>query len=198
MTASKVKAATHTVAIASFEFAGSTATVIAAIQAGAKAGMSSEELQHEFRGGRIARAIIKATAKLTDKARDAAILRGISISMACEPGRKPKKGQAMRSTADQALFEPSKRWWSRMGRDAGIIKARKTGGKRKPKNKNKNTPKAFIASKPKDASAAMLTVQNLAQQLATYCAKYHNLLPVEVVAVCNGASLKVDEAAKAK
>lgn len=196
MTASKsVKAVIHNVAIASFNFTGATETVIAAIQAGATAGMTQAELQHEFRGGRIAKAMLKGTSKLTDAMRDKAIAKGIAISMACEPGRKAKQGQAMRTTVEQALFAPSKRWWSRMGRDAGVIKAR-AQGKRKTKA-SKAKAKPFIANKPKDAAAAMLTVQTLAKQLATYATTFHNLLQVDVVAVCNGTSLKIDGFAKA-
>lgn len=200
MTASKsVKAVIHNVAIASFNFAGSTESMVAAIQAGATAGMTQAELQHEFRGGRIAKAMLKGTSKLTEAMRDKAITKGIAISMACEPGRKAKQGQAMRTTVEQALFAPSKRWWSRMGRDAGVIKARAQGKRKTKASKAKAKAKAkpFIANKPKDAAAAMLTVQTLAKQLATYATTFHNLLQVDVVAVCNGTSLKIDGFAKA-
>lgn len=191
--------AVHTVAIASYEFAGSTSTIVAAIVAAAKAGQETPAIRAEFMAGRIAKAILAKASKVTDKQRDVAITKGLHIVAACEPGRKAAKGQAMRTAKEQELFEPTKRWWSRMGRDAGVIKARKSGGKRKPKNKggaNKNKP--FIASKPKDASAALLTVQNLAQQLAAYTAKYHDMLTPEIVAACNSAAMVAKGEAKAK
>lgn len=190
----------HTVAIASYEFAGSTATVVAAIRDGADAGMTPTELAVEFKAGRIAKAILEASGKkASDAARDKAIDRGIAICLACEPGRKPKNGQAMRSAEDQALFEPTKRWWSRMGRDAGVIKPRaKSGkpgkGKGKP-GKGKATG-AFVVKTPKDTTAALLSVQNMLHMLATYCAKHVKLLPADVTAKCNRTSVEVDEIAK--
>jgi len=192
------KNAVHTVAIASYEFAGSTATIVAAIVAAAKAGQETAAIRAEFMAGRIAKAILAKAGKVSDKQRDVAITKGLHIVAACEPGRKAAKGQAMRTAKEQELFEPTKRWWSRMGRDAGVIKPRKTGSKNKPKSGGASKNKPFIASKPKDASAALLTVQNLTQRLAAYTTKYHNFLTVEIVAACNSAAMVANGEAKAK
>jgi hypothetical protein len=191
--------AVHTVAIASYEFAGSTAVVVAAIVAAAKAGQEPSAIRAEFMAGRIARAILAKAGKATDKQRDVAITKGLHIVAACEPGRKAAKGQATRTAKDQELFEPTKRWWSRMGRDAGVIKARKTGGTRKVKAKaGSKAAKPFIAKAPKDASAALLTVQNLSQQLAAYTTKFHDFFSPEIVAACNHAAMVAKGEAKAK
>lgn len=193
----------HTVAIASYEFAGATAVVIAAVRKAAEAGTPSNEIAAEFRAGRIARAILTDAPKVTEAMRDKAIARGLAIVLACEPGRKPKQGQAMRSDEDQKLFEPTKRWWSRIGRDAGVIKPRAAKAKAeapakadKPGKTSKTLPDPFFAKAPKDNSAAILSVQNMLHAIATYCAKNHKRLPAAVVAKCNGLAVEVDKIAK--
>src|SRR5574343_805780 len=155
--------------------------------------MTPTELAVEFKAGRIAKAILEASGKkASEAARDKAIERGIAICLACEPGRKPKNGQAMRSAEDQALFEPTKRWWSRMGRDAGVIKPRATSGKPgkpgKPGKKGGKAKAPFVVNTPKDSTAALLSVQNMLHMLATYCAKHVKLLPADVTAKCNRTS----------
>src|SRR5574343_734425 len=99
----------HAVAIASYVFAGSTATVVAAIMKAAEGGQDVASIRAEFMAGRMARAMLGNGAdKATDKARDVAITKGLHIVAACEPGRKPARGQATRTAEEQALFEPTK------------------------------------------------------------------------------------------
>ena len=134
------KAATvSAIAIAAFDAGRAEGNVIDVIKAAIAGGASAAEVATEFRAGRIADLIFKRAgkAKVTEAERNAAIKRGLAIVAACEPGRTPKAGQAVRTEEDQALFEPTKRWWSRTGRDAGVIKPRNTS----PRNEEKQPPK---------------------------------------------------------
>jgi hypothetical protein len=118
------------------------------------------------------------TLKLTE-----AIAKGKGIAGATSQGHEPKPGQAIRTAAEETAFDTAKRQWSRLGRDAGVIKPRapkaKTGkaktGKAKP------AAKPAIALKPKTAAMANTQLLNMAQMASGYCAKHKTL-------VCDEAS----------
>lgn len=199
------KAATvSAIAIAAFDAGRAEGNVIDVIKAAIAAGASKAEVAVEFRAGRIADLIFKRAGKpkVTEAERNAAIKRGLAIVAACEPGRTPKAGQAVRTEEDQALFEPTKRWWSRTGRDAGVIEPRKSS----PRNEEKQPPKPpkgepkpiTLPKKPKSPKVAFDAVRNLSHLLAAFCKQQHKLLPVEVIAKCNGLAVELDKLAKAE
>jgi hypothetical protein len=190
------------VAFASYAFASSTADIVKVVADAAAEGQEVANIRVDFLAGRIARAILAASPKISEAAIAKAIARGKLIVTACEPGRKAKTGQAMRTAEDQALFEPTKRWWSRVGRDAGVIKPRApkapAEGKADEKTDAKTPamPAPFFAKAPKDASAAMLSLQNMLNEAAKYAAKYHKKLTPEAVRTANGAALEINKLAK--
>lgn len=198
----KKTATVSAIAIAAYNAGAADSNVIAVIKAAFEAGATEEQLKTEFRAGRIAHKIVEEKGgKATDAQRNAAIKKGLAICAACEPGRTPKDGQAVRTPEEQALFAPTKRWWSRTGRDAGVIKPRNTAPRNEEKNPPKKTPPKEVKpitlpKKPKSPKVAFDAVRSLSHLLATFCAKNVRLLPADVTAKCNRLSLELDAMAK--
>jgi len=138
-------------------------------------GQDVKQVRLDFMAGLIAYRLFP-TAKLSE-----ALAKGKGIAGATSAGHEPKAGQAVRTPEQETAFEAAKRQWSRLGRDAGVIKPRaKSKAPRKGDGKPKaDKPKASAPAKPKSAAAANMALLNMAQSASGYCSKHKSVVSAE-------------------
>lgn len=166
---------TTNVANAGYIFAGHKATAIAHIQNAIRVEKQDyKQVRKDFVAGHVAKELYP------DLTQAQAIAKAKGVCGNCAPDREAKAGQAKRTQVEHDAVRAADQAWSRIGRDAGVIKPKAGGTKKRKGGKAKQAKGGKPATKapatPKNAAAANLALMNMAQSASAYCAKHKGVV----------------------